>query len=100
MAGPLEGGRVIDLSAVISGPLCSYQLAMLGADVIKVEPPPGGDLSRRLGADAALNAKLMGASYLSTNSGKKSIRLDLKSEKGIAVLSDLVKVSDVLIENF
>ena len=100
MSGPLRGVRVLDLSAVISGPLCSYQLAMMGAEVIKVEPPPGGDLSRRLGADAALNAKLMGASYLSTNSGKKSIKLDLKSDKGIAVLADLVKVSDVLIENF
>src|SRR5258707_11641615 len=100
MAGPLQGVRVVDLSAVIAGPLCSYQLAMLGADVIKVEPPKGGDLSRRLGSDAELNAKLMGASYLSTNAGKRSIRLDLKSEDGIAVLRALVKSADVLVENF
>ena len=100
MARPLAGVRVVDLSAVIAGPLCSYQLAMLGADVIKVEPPKGGDLSRRLGGDADLNAKLMGASYLSTNAGKRSIRLDLKSADGIAVLRDLVKGADVLIENF
>ena len=84
----------------MAGPLCSYQLAMLGADVIKVEPPKGGDLSRRLGSDAELNAKLMGASYLSTNAGKRSIRLDLKSEEGIAVLRQLVKSADVLVENF
>jgi CoA:oxalate CoA-transferase len=100
MAGPLDGIRVVDLSAVISGPLCSYQLAMLGADVIKVEPPNGGDLSRRLGGNAELNAKLMGASYLSTNGGKRSIKLDLKSREGIAVLGALVKSADVLIENF
>ena len=100
MGRPLEGVKVVDLSAVISGPLCSYQLAMLGADVIKVEPPKGGDLSRRLGGDAELNAKLMGASYLSTNAGKRSIQLDLKSAEGIAVLRDLVKSTDVLIENF
>jgi crotonobetainyl-CoA:carnitine CoA-transferase CaiB-like acyl-CoA transferase len=100
MAQLLEGVRVVDLSAVIAGPLCSYQLAMLGADVIKVEPPKGGDLSRRLGSDAELNAKLMGASYLSTNAGKRSIRLDLKSTEGIAVLRGLVKSADVLIENF
>lgn len=100
MARPLQGIRVIDLSAVISGPLCSYQLAMLGADVIKVEPPNGGDLSRRLGGDAELNAKLMGTSYLSNNAGKRSIRLDLKSSEGIAVLRMLVRSADVLIENF
>lgn len=100
MAGPLEGVRVVDLTAVIAGPLCSYQLAMLGADVIKVEPPKGGDLSRRLGSDGELNTKLMGASYLSTNAGKRSIRLDLKTEDGIAVLRTLVKSADVLIENF
>lgn len=96
----LDGVRVLDLSAVIAGPLCSYQLAMLGAEVIKVEPPDGGDLSRRLGGDAALNSRLMGASFLSTNSGKKSIKINLKSEKGISILRDLVRVSDVLIENF
>jgi crotonobetainyl-CoA:carnitine CoA-transferase CaiB-like acyl-CoA transferase len=73
---------------------------MLGAEVIKVEPPGGGDLSRRLGADVALNAKLMGASYLATNGGKRSLKLNLKSTDGIAVLRDLVKSADVLIENF
>ena len=100
MTGPLHGVRVVDLSAVIAGPLCSHQLAMLGAEIIKVEPPVTGDISRRLGADPALNATLMGASFLSTNSGKKSIKLNLKSEKGIAILRDLVKDADVLLENF
>lgn len=100
MAGPLDGVRVIDLSAVISGPLCSYQLAMLGAEIIKVEPPDDGDVARSLGSDPALNQMLMGASYLATNAGKKSIRLNLKSPDGIAVLRDLVRTADVLLENF
>jgi crotonobetainyl-CoA:carnitine CoA-transferase CaiB-like acyl-CoA transferase len=99
MARLLEGVRVIDLSAVISGPLCSYQLAMLGAEVIKVEPPEG-DLARTLGADAALNEQKMGVSYLATNAGKKSVVLDLKSEAGVDALAALLTTADVLIENF
>ncbi|TPE47106.1 CaiB/BaiF CoA transferase family protein [Amaricoccus solimangrovi] len=100
MAGLLEGVTVLDLSAVISGPLCSYQFAMLGAEVIKVEPPARGDLARSLGADARLNAEGMGVSFLATNAGKKSVALDLKTEAGIAALERLVAASDVLIENF
>jgi CoA:oxalate CoA-transferase len=100
MAGLLDGVRVLDLSAVIAGPLCSYQLAMLGAEIIKVEPPNGGDLARRLGGDPALNAQLMGVSFLANNSGKKSITLDLKQPAALKILGELVATSDVLLENY
>lgn len=99
MAHLLEGVRVVDLSAVIAGPLCSYQLAMLGAEVIKVESP-AGDLARTLGPDSELNEARMGVSYLATNAGKKSVVLDLKTDAGRASLTALVETADVLIENF
>mgnify|MGYP000886468911 CR=1 FL=1 len=100
MSRALGGIRVLDLTNVLAGPFCTYQLAMLGAEVIKVELPLGGDLARELGADTALNASHMGASFLAQNSGKKSITLDLKTEAGRDVLRRLVKSADVLVENF
>ncbi|WP_417725679.1 CaiB/BaiF CoA transferase family protein [Salipiger sp.] len=100
MGGLLEGVRILDLSAIIAGPLCSYQLALLGAEVIKVEPPERGDLARSLGADEALNKEKMGVSFLATNAGKKSVMLDLKSPEGIAGVRDLVATCDVVLENY
>ena len=82
MAQLLAGTRVLDLTNVLAGPFCCYQLAQLGADVIKVECRGGGDLARQLGADAELNRRHMGASFLAQNAGKRSITLDLKSPKG------------------
>lgn len=100
MAGPLHGIRVLDLTNVLAGPYCAYQLALLGADVIKVEAPNGGDLARLLGADPAMNRRLMGSSFLAQNAGKRSIALNLKHPDGRAVLEKLVAASDVLVENF
>lgn len=100
MALPLTGVRVLDLSNVIAGPLGTYQLAMLGAEVIKVERPGTGDLSRKMGADPARGRKLMGTSFFSTNAGKRSITLDLKDERGKAIFRKLVADADVVFENF
>ena len=96
----LEGIRVIDLTNVLAGPFGAYQLALLGADVIKVEAPEGGDLARQLGADPDLNAALMGASFLAQNAGKRSVTVNLKSAAGSEVFRRLVQSADVLIENF
>jgi len=100
MSKALGGIRVLDLTNVLAGPLCAYQLALLGAEVIKVEVPGHGDLARQLGSDSALNAQFMGASFLAQNGGKKSVTVNLKSPEGKAVLRRLVKSADVLIENF
>jgi CoA:oxalate CoA-transferase len=96
----LEGVRVLDLTNVLAGPFCCYQLAQLGADVIKVELPKSGDLARQLGADPELNRKLMGASFLAQNAGKRSITINLKHAEGKSVFRRLVATADVLVENF
>ncbi|MEO0624794.1 MAG: CaiB/BaiF CoA-transferase family protein [Pseudomonadota bacterium] len=97
---PLSGYRVLDLTNVLAGPFCCHQLAHMGAEVIKVEMPGTGDLARQLGADPELNETLMGVSFLAQNSGKRSITLNLKSERGRAVFHRLVATADVLVENF
>src|SRR4029079_4602241 len=99
MPEALKGIRVLDLTNVLAGPFCAYQLGLLGAEVIKVEIPETGDLARQLGADPSLNAQLMGVSFLAQNGGKKSITLNLKAEAGVTVLRRLVATADVLIEN-
>lgn len=96
----LNGLRILDLTNVLAGPYCAYQLALLGADVIKVESPAGGDLARQLGASPSLNADGMGASFLAQNAGKRSIVLDLKNEEDRERFFELVATADALIENF
>jgi CoA:oxalate CoA-transferase len=96
----LEGIRVLDLTNVLAGPFGAYQLALLGADVIKVEAPGSGDLARQLGADADLNRELMGASFLAQNAGKRSVTVNLKSEAGKEVFHRLLGSADVVMENF
>jgi crotonobetainyl-CoA:carnitine CoA-transferase CaiB-like acyl-CoA transferase len=92
---PLEGLRVVDLTRVLSGPFCTMQLGDLGAEVIKVERPGEGDDTRAFappyqGDEAAY--------FLSVNRNKKSITLDMKSERGREVLWRLIDKSDVLVE--
>jgi crotonobetainyl-CoA:carnitine CoA-transferase CaiB-like acyl-CoA transferase len=97
---PLHGIRVLDLTNVLAGPFCGYQLARMGAEVIKVENPKGGDLARSLGADAAMSRRGMGLSFVAVNAGKQSIAIDLKDPSGKALLLDLVETADVVLENF
>jgi crotonobetainyl-CoA:carnitine CoA-transferase CaiB-like acyl-CoA transferase len=100
VTGLLAGVRVLDLTNVLAGPFAGYQLALLGADVLKVEIPNGGDLARRLGADPDLSAQDLGVSFLAQNSGKRSLTLDLKSAQGAEVFTRLVGQYDVVLENF
>lgn len=100
MQKPLRNIRVLDLTNVLAGPFCCHQLAHMGAEVIKVETPGTGDLARQLGADAELNRKLMGVSFLAQNPGKRSITINLKHARGKEVFRKLVASADVVVENF
>jgi crotonobetainyl-CoA:carnitine CoA-transferase CaiB-like acyl-CoA transferase len=97
---PLSGIRVLDLTNVLAGPYCSYQLMLLGAEVVKVEMPGQGDLARHLGPDVELNESGLGASFLAQNAGKKSVELDLKDRGDRTAFEDMVRGADVLLENF
>jgi crotonobetainyl-CoA:carnitine CoA-transferase CaiB-like acyl-CoA transferase len=97
---PFEGIRVIDVTHVLAGPFAAYQLAVLGADVIKVEHPDDPDQSRSGGTDKALNRKNMGTAFLTQASNKRSIALDLKQEKDREILKKLVATADVFVENY
>ena len=92
----LSGYRVIDITQVESGPTCTQALAWLGADVIKVEPPKHGDASRGSPTD---EPGMPSPYFLEINSNKRSITLDLKTEKGVEVFLELVKQGDVVTEN-
>ena len=96
----LEKVRVLDLTNVLSGPFATMHLALLGAEVIKVENPEGGDLARKLGSVSSLNKQLMGTSFLAQNANKKSLTLNLKVEEAKEIFRKLVKTADVLVENF
>jgi len=96
IAGPLSGVTVVDLTRVLAGPICTLILSDLGARVIKVEHPDGGDLTRRLGP--WFNGK--SGYLLSLNRGKESIALDLKSESDLSLFHKLLARADVLVENY
>src|SRR5437764_5339554 len=97
---PFEGIRVIDVTHVPAGPFATYQLAVLGADVIKVVHPDDPDQSRGVGADKELNRRKMGTAFLTQASNKRSIALDLKLENDREVLKKLVATADVFVENY
>ncbi|MCB8836582.1 CaiB/BaiF CoA-transferase family protein [Aurantimonas sp. VKM B-3413] len=96
MDQPLSGVRVVDLTRILSGPFCSMLLGDLGADVVKIESPGGGDHVRTQGA--IIDG--MSWYFASFNRNKRSLTLDLKSEDGKAVLRRLLMDADVLVENF
>ena len=96
----LEGIRVLDLTNVLSGPFATLHLALLGAEVIKVENPKDGDLARKLGCVPEYNRKLMGTSFLAQNANKKSLTLNLKDPEAKEIFRKLIGTSDVVVENF
>lgn len=97
MANILKGVRILDLSQIMAGPFGTMILADLGAEVIKIENPEGGDLSRNT---RQYTHKGESAYYLSFNRNKKSMTLNLREERGRQIFYDLVKTSDVVYDNF
>ena len=97
MSKPLEGVRVIDMSHVIAGPLASFYLAQLGAEVIKVEPPAGGEVMR---ASKDPGEGDTPAGFVALNAGKRSLAQDIRTAQGADVIRALAETADVFIENF
>jgi CoA:oxalate CoA-transferase len=100
MNKPLNGVRIIDLTHMLSGPYGAMILADLGADVIKVEPLEGEGTRKLLARDPKHSIDGMGAYFLTLNRNKRSVCIDLKSDDGLRLFYELVKVSDVVINNF
>ena len=100
MFQPLSGVRVIDITQVLAGPYATYQLGLMGAEILKIETPGTGDWSRANGMLPDLNAEGMGLTYLTQNANKKSVALDLKSQEGLDIMKRMIEGADVFIENF
>lgn len=100
MSSVLHGVRVLDLTRVIAGPWCTQVLADLGAEVIKIEKPEGGDDTRRVGPFVGDPARGDSAFFLGANRGKRSVTLDISQPEGQELLMQLVAQCDVLVENF
>src|SRR5947209_7199145 len=96
-AGPLDGIRVLDLSQVVSGPICGRMLADLGADVVKLEPPEG-DIIRWL--QPQVGDAPVSVYFTWVNAGKRSVSLDLRTDRGAELAQQLAGSSDVIVENF
>ena len=100
MFKPLSGIRIIDLTQVLAGPYATYQLALMGADVIKIEPPETGDWARDGSAPEGLEDQKMATAFLTQNANKKSVTLNLKNDGDLKKLKTLIKTADVFVENF
>ena len=99
MSKPFKGVKVVDFTRVLAGPYGSYQLALLGADVVKIESREGDDM--RFGTRSNdWEKRGLAAPWVAVNGNKRSITLDLKAEQGIALFRELVKTADVVIENY
>jgi crotonobetainyl-CoA:carnitine CoA-transferase CaiB-like acyl-CoA transferase len=96
----LDGIRVLDLTNVLAGPFATLHLALLGAEVIKIENPKDGDLARKLGIVPELNDQLMGTSFLAQNANKRSLALNTKAPEGKEIFKRLAATADVVVENF
>jgi crotonobetainyl-CoA:carnitine CoA-transferase CaiB-like acyl-CoA transferase len=97
MSGPLDGIKVLDLSRVLAGPWCTMTLADLGAEVWKVEAPKGGDETRKW---APPSVGGISTYYLAVNRNKKALAIDMATERGAALMRDLVRRADIVVENF
>lgn len=95
-----DGVRVLDLTHVLAGPFSTYQLAVLGADVIKIEGPDNFDMNREIGAVAKFNHEMMGTHFQSQGANKRAIKLNLKTPEGQHIFRELAKTADVIVENF
>lgn len=95
---PLKGIRIVDFTAVLSGPYCTYQLALLGADVIKIERPGGGDNSR--GRADMPDVPGLSTPFMAQNANKRSIQIDMSKPAGLALAHKLIAGCDVLMENY
>jgi crotonobetainyl-CoA:carnitine CoA-transferase CaiB-like acyl-CoA transferase len=98
MPKPLQGIRVADFSHVMAGPFASHFLCLLGAEVIKIEPPGRGDAFRNYGSDRRYDG--MAPAFIAANAGKKSIALNLKEPEGVEAARRLIATCDVVLENF
>ena len=96
MAGPLDGYRIVDLTSNVTGPLATMILADQGADVIKVEMPGRGDYVRSAGT----SVQGLSAAFLNNNRNKRSITIDLKTERGKEIVFKLAQDADVFVQNF
>ncbi|OED42267.1 hypothetical protein AB833_06330 [Chromatiales bacterium (ex Bugula neritina AB1)] len=97
---PFEGIRVLDFTHVLAGPFCTYQLAVLGAEVIKVESPHEPDMMRAESASEVLLRQQRGSQYLSQSANKASVAIDFRSPEGAKILRKLAGSCDVIVENF
>ncbi|MEM7670323.1 MAG: CoA transferase, partial [Pseudomonadota bacterium] len=97
---PFEDVRVLDLTHVLAGPFATFQLAVLGADVIKIEAPDRPDMTRNEGVSADLNDAHYGTYFLGQNGGKRSLTLDLATPEGRGILGQLIARADVLVQNY
>ena len=95
--GPLAGVKVLDLTQIMAGPMCTMLLADLGADVIKIERPGGGDDTRRMGSRLSPR---FAAGFLALNRNKRSIALDLRADRGKAIFRRMAETADIVVENF
>ena len=100
MSRAFEGIRVVDTTHVLAGPFASYQMAVLGAEVIKVESPDDPDQARMQGSDRALNDAGMGTAFMAQASNKKALALDLKTAEGREAMKRLIATADVFVENY
>ena len=95
-----EGIRVLDLTHVFAGPFCTYQMAVMGAEVIKIEPPNSPDMMRHEGYSETLNNLGLSNLFVCQNSEKKSLSLDLKAKDDRDFFLKLVRTADVLVQNY